>query len=79
MPTRNQPNRQESDRCRRDIVCRQRCAITKSDFHVGRWQWSSKHLCDATICAVGSDQKRARPLEPVSLITRQPFSFVLSF
>src|SRR5215213_7577337 len=50
------PAGQESDRCRSDVVRGQRCAITKSDFHVCRRQWTSKHFCDTAVCAVGPDQ-----------------------
>src|SRR6185369_10346483 len=56
------PAGQESNRCRRDVVCRQRCAITKSHFHIRRRQWSSEYLCHTAVCAFGSDQERARPL-----------------
>src|SRR4051812_6570350 len=48
------PARQESNRCRRDIVCRQWRAITKRDFHVRRWQWAREHFRDAAVCAIGA-------------------------
>src|ERR1044072_9047832 len=56
------PARQESDRCWCSAVGWQWGAITKGDFHVGRWQWTGKHLCDTAVGAVCSDQERTVPL-----------------
>src|SRR4051812_27705540 len=48
---------------RRGLVrFRQRCAITKGDFHLRRWQWAGKLLRDCAIRTVGAHQMPALKL-----------------
>src|SRR5262249_45122094 len=49
------PTRQERNHRRRVVVCRQRSAITKRDFHIRRRQRTSEHFCDAAVGSVRRD------------------------